>query len=86
MLPAGILNIILGATTEDLMIKVIMLIAGIVTVALSCLIASYLRHLENHSKILHEFSEAIDKKLAAQVTQCTSKMSLILKVLGHDEE
>jgi len=86
MFPAGLLNIVLGITTEDLMMKVIMLIAGIVTVALSCLIASYLRHLENHSKILQEVSEAIDKKLANQVLQCTSKMNLILKAVGCDDE
>jgi len=86
MLPAGLLNIILGVTTEDLMLKVIMLIAGIVTVALSCLIASYLRHLENHSAILQQVSEAIDKKIASQAKQCTDKMSLILKTLGHEDE
>lgn len=82
MIPAGILNIILGATTEDLMLKVIMLIAGIVTVALSCLIASYLRHLENHGKMFQEVLAAIDKKWENQVIICQRKMNHIMRHIG----
>jgi hypothetical protein len=86
MLPAGLLNIVLGITTDDVMIKVLTILAGIVTLALSCLIASYLRHLENHGKVIQEISASIDHKIENQVSYCTKKMDLMLKAMGLEDE